>query len=186
MNMLDGLQQQAIVVGAIKSLRSNQSWAGETHVQKSLYFLQNLMGVPLTYKFVLYKHGPYSFDLHNDIGKMRAYDFVELEPRPPYGSAFREGKVADKLLTMFDGTVTSYLPSIDFVAKFFGDSNVRELERYATALYVSSEEPNQPHYYLANKINELKPHIALEEATVAIQSVETLRQSARNQGLIED
>ena len=184
--MLDGLQQQAIVVGAIKSLRSNRSWAGETHVQKSLYFLQNLMGLPLTYKFVLYKHGPYSFDLHNDIGKMRAYDFVELEPRPPYGPAFKEGKIADKLLTMCDRTVASYLPSIDFIAKFFGDANVRELERYATALYVSLENPNQPHDYLANKINEFKPHIALEEATVAIQSVEKLRQSALDEGLIED
>ena len=73
--MLDGLEQQAIVVETIARLRSHGSWAGETHVQKSLFFLKNLLRVPLNYNFVLYKHGPYSFDLHHDVGKMRAYQF---------------------------------------------------------------------------------------------------------------
>ena len=172
--MLDGLRQQAVVVETVRQLRSYQSWAGETHVQKSLFFLQNLLYVPLSYRFVLYKHGPYSFDLHNDMGRMRAYDFLRLEARGPYGPSFIPGQISEKLVANFDGTVERYRPAIEFVAKYLGTANVRELERYATALYVKLEHPDESGDYLAERIIEVKPHIALEQAKAAIQSVDDL------------
>ena len=183
--MLEGLRQQAVVVETVRQLRSHQSWAGETHVQKSLFFLQNLLGVPLNYRFVLYKHGPYSFDLHNDIGRMRAYDFLQLEARIPYGPSFVPGQISEKLVTKFDGTVEQYRPAMEFVAKYVGTANVRELERYATTLYVKLEHPDQSGDYLAERIIDAKPHIALGQAKVAIQSVEGLMEMAVEKNLIE-
>ena len=176
--MLEGLQQQAVVVETVRQLRSHQSWAGETHVQKSLFFLQNLLGVPLSYQFVLYKHGPYSFDLHHDIGRMRAYDFLRLEARAPYGPSFVPGLISEKLIARFDETVEPYRPSMEFIGKYLGTANVRELERYATALYVKLEHPDQSSDYLAESIIKVKPHISLEQASAAVQSVDNLMQLA--------
>jgi uncharacterized protein YwgA len=56
-------QNRAILVTLIKSLRSKGSWCGETHIQKAAFFLQQLTGVPIDFDFILYKHGPFSFDL---------------------------------------------------------------------------------------------------------------------------
>ena len=182
--MLQGLEQQAIVVETIARLRSHGSWAGETHVQKSLFFLKDLLQVPLDYSFVLYKHGPYSFDLHHDVGRMRAYNFIGLEPRLPYGPSFAPGDMAEKLLTRFDLTVKKYGDAIEFVANNLGNANVRELERYATALFVNLEFPGESPDYLISKIIELKSHIAEEEAAVAVQSIEALKKWAVEQNLV--
>ena len=182
--MLTGLDQQALVVETIARLKAHGSWAGETHVQKSLFFLKNLLDVPFDYNFVLYKHGPYSFDLHHDVGKMRAYSFLDLEPRMPYGPSFAQGDMAKQMLARFDTTVRQYRDAIEFVAMNLGEANVRELERYATALYVKLEYPNTSPVQLANTMIELKPHITKEEAAVAIQYVEDLAKLAAQQNLV--
>ena len=183
--MIDGLEQQAIVVETIARLRSHGSWAGETHVQKSLFFLKNLLRVPLNYNFVLYKHGPYSFDLHHDVGKMRAYNFIGLEPRLPYGPSFTHGDMAGKLLTRFGRTIKKHEHAIEFIASNFGNANVRELERYATALFVDLEFPNETPAHLVKKITELKPHIDEEEAAVAVQSIEQLKAKVLAEGFVQ-
>ena len=43
------------------------SWAGDTHLQKGMFFLQTMRGVPTGYDFVLYRYGPYSFGLRYDL-----------------------------------------------------------------------------------------------------------------------
>jgi hypothetical protein len=40
-------QHQAVLLSLIQQLRENGSWCGETHIQKSAYFLQEMLGVPL-------------------------------------------------------------------------------------------------------------------------------------------
>ena len=44
-------RQAAIVVALSENLQSNGSWCGETHVQKSTYFLQKMAKVPLSFEF---------------------------------------------------------------------------------------------------------------------------------------
>lgn len=51
-------QRQAILLALIQRLREKGSWCGETHIQKSAYFLQELLGVPLDLNVIFYKHGP--------------------------------------------------------------------------------------------------------------------------------
>ena len=65
--MLGKIDRWAVVAQLVKVIRMNQGWAGETHIQKTLFFLQELLQVPTGYDFVLYKHGPYDFDLHDDL-----------------------------------------------------------------------------------------------------------------------
>ena len=71
MTKLEGWTQKALLAELIEKLQENGSWCGETHVQKCAYFLEDLLGVPVGCEFVLYKHGPYSFDLHDALIEMK-------------------------------------------------------------------------------------------------------------------
>src|ERR1017187_6331592 len=82
---MNRLQKYSVLLALNEELRSAGSWTGETHMQKATYFLQHLMGVPLGFDFILYKHGPFSFDLRDELTAMRAEGFLRLEPQHPYG-----------------------------------------------------------------------------------------------------
>ena len=55
----------------------------ETHVQKAMYLMQELLEVPTEYSFILYKHGPFSFDLSDELTSFRGDYLLELAPRRP-------------------------------------------------------------------------------------------------------
>ena len=82
---MERLKRSALVIALIEQLRNKGSWCGETHIQKTIYFLQELLRVPLGFEFILYKHGPYSFDLSDELTAMRADELVELKLQQPYG-----------------------------------------------------------------------------------------------------
>ena len=83
MSDLTGLRLRAVVTRLVEKMQDRDGWCGETHIQKTAYFLQGLVSVPLDYEFIIYKHGPYSFDLHDDLMAMRANKFLKAEARPP-------------------------------------------------------------------------------------------------------
>ncbi len=77
--------QTSIVLYVMKALKANGSWCGETHVQKTLFMCQELFGVRSDFKFILYKHGPYSFQLSEHLQGLIADDLIHVRSRPPYG-----------------------------------------------------------------------------------------------------
>ena len=95
----------AVLLSLIEKLRDGDSWCGETHVQKGTYFLQDLLGVPLEFDFILYKHGPFSFDLSDEISWMRANDLLRLQPQQrPYGPKLIPGENAELLKKTYPQT----------------------------------------------------------------------------------
>jgi hypothetical protein len=60
---MNRLSQDAVLVGLARRLYEQGSWTGETHIQKAAYLLHELLAVPFDFAFILYKHGPFSFDL---------------------------------------------------------------------------------------------------------------------------
>jgi hypothetical protein len=95
MNRLDNA---SLIVALTEKLREHQSWAGETHLQKAAYILRRVLGVPLEFRFILYKHGPFSFDLRDEIGWMRANRLLEWEVRSnSYGPSLRAGHLSTTL-----------------------------------------------------------------------------------------
>lgn len=180
---LKGFHRQAIVAQLIDNMRAEDGWAGETHIQKSLYFLQEMLGVPSSYDYILYKHGPYSFDLHDEIGRMKANLILDIEPRSPYGPSFCLGSAGESFLGKFDETLKSHKKSIDYIVGSLAKSDVSNLEKLATALFVSLEHTDWKSDRLAREITELKPHISLESATDALKEVNNLKTNAQLAGL---
>jgi hypothetical protein len=166
-------QREAIVAAIDQRLAERGSWCGETHLQKAVYFLQTLLGVPTGFSYILYKFGPFSRELRTELGSMRADGFLELVPQPePYGPTLQTTEVAEQqLLGRWPKTIRRYDPALDFVAKTLGGLGVGELERLATALWVREEDPEAQPVEQAERIHELKPHVSSASALKAVQKV---------------
>lgn len=172
-------EREALVLRLLKRLKEEGSWAGHTHIQKSVYFLQELTEVPTGFNFILYKHGPYSFDLSDELNEMKAKNILSFEPKVfPYGPSYREGAAAQLIATQYSQKADEYRKEIDFVAGIIGNKGVSELERLATALFVIKESGGsqvnpEP---CATRLTEIKPHIPYDKALSAVQTVIDLQE----------
>jgi hypothetical protein len=172
---MNRLQRTAVIVSLIEGLRAKDSWCGETNVQKGCFFLQELTGVPLGLEFVLYKYGPYSFELTDELTAMRADSLLALRVRDPrYGPCYVPGELAGSLLERYPKTVARYANEVAFVAQRLGSRGVADLERVATALYVRKEVAAVAVNERACRITQLKPHISLSDAQAAIREVDKM------------
>ncbi len=170
--------RRVLLAYLIERMNANESWCGETHVQKSVFFLQALFATPLDYDYVIYKHGPYSFDLHDELTAMRANTLVELEPNPPYGPRFKPGSLAQGVAAKFSRTRSRYEEQVNFIAQRIAKRDVAELERIATAFFLRREYPDVDDDGLANWITKLKPHISREAALAGIKEGGRIEQAA--------
>ena len=175
-------ERRTLVSALVKTMRDKDSWAGETHIQKCIFFLQEMLNVPLGYQFVLYKHGPYSFDLRNELAAMRALLYLEVEPRSGYGPSFTLGHWGRKAAE----TSSSYSAAVEFVCHELSTRDVRSLERVSTAFFIQSEHENSElnRDDVAKQVSELKPHISFEEARDAVDEVAGLRDRLVKAGIL--
>lgn len=173
------LQKAAVLTKLIDELRRHGSWAGETHVQKASYLLQEVADVPLGYEFVLYHYGPFSFDLRDELTALRADGLLALEPHLHYGPKLVATPQAEKLQGHFARTLGRYGDAIAFVASKLGNKGVYELEKLATALYVTRKLGQDTSVKKrAQELHRIKPHVSLEQARAAIEEIDAFCRAA--------
>jgi len=169
------LKQSAIVLSLIEHLRQRGSWCGETHIQKATYFLQKLMGLPLNFDFILYKYGPYSFELSDELIAMRANSLIRLFVNPPYGPTLAPGDGSEQVKNQFPRTLRQFDGQISFIANKLGQKQVSELEAISTALYVRlNEGKGLSGDQEAKLLCDLKPHIKIDSALAAVNELNGL------------
>jgi hypothetical protein len=159
----------SVMTRLIASLRNNGSWAGETHVQKAAYILKHLTGVPLDFEFILYKHGPFSFGLRDELAVARDSGAITVEPQLGYGAKLK----ASRIYSM--PSAPDYQAEIDFIGRVLGDKDVANLERIGTALLFDLAFPTETTSFKLDKLRERKPHISSELATNAMHELEALK-----------
>lgn len=123
-------------------------------------------GASLPFTFVLYKHGPYSFDLAAELQQMKSYDALVSEARSPFGETIRPGGTAafvNEQAKLTDSEVIA----VQHVCDFIGTKGVTELERLATAAWIRSRENIRDTANVAARLNVLKPHVGKESAAQA-------------------
>jgi hypothetical protein len=175
---MERFAREAVLLKLLETMHANNSWCGETHVQKCAYFLKEGLRVPLDLEFILYKHGPFSFDLREVLGEMRGNYLIDVESHPPYGASLIVSQSGRSLIERFPKTTERYEEQIDFVAEQISRHSVSELERLGTALYVKLESPRVPISDRAQRITELKPHVSPEQADLAVKEVDALLEQA--------
>jgi len=172
---MDRLQKASIITRLAQSLRERGSWCGETHLQKATYFLQELLQVPLEFQFILYKHGPFSFDLRDELGALQADELLRAEPHPPYGPKIVTTERAEYIQGLYPKTLEKYREQIALVADRLGPAGVNTLERLATGLYVTRNAKDDGTVEMrADELHRLKPHVSVEEAREAIRDVDEI------------
>jgi len=176
---MNRLQRAAVLLELTDRLSAGGSWCGETHIQKATYFLQELAKVPSNFDFILYKHGPFSFELRDELTAMRADGFLELRLKPPYGPSLVTTEIGQELKAEHPRTLDKHRRAIRFVAEQLATRNVSELERLATALFVTLDGAPRSAEERAEEIKDLKPHIDLESAEAAVGEVEEMMGAAR-------
>jgi hypothetical protein len=174
------IQRYVLLMSLIEELSRQGSWCGETHIQKAGYLAKNLVKVPFAYDFLLYKHGPYSFELTNELTAMRADDVLLLRSQPyPYGPTLAPTGLGERMMLEHAKLIERYLPRLRFVAEKFGRKGVSELERMATGYMVTQEMPSESsREERAERLITLKPHISRIEAIGALADVDDMIRSA--------
>jgi uncharacterized protein YwgA len=180
---MNRLQRAAIVTALAEKLNQVGSWTGETHLQKALYFLQQLLGADMGYDFVMYKHGPFSFDLREELTALTADGLLEVTLRPaPYGPSLLPTDSSRRLRESFGKTLATHAAAIDRAASIVGDQGVGQLEQLATALYMRLAFEGVPDEELAVRIHDLKPHVSSEAASAALSRLDEVIGEVRRGG----
>jgi hypothetical protein len=170
----------AIFILLNKEMNRQDSWSGETHLQKATFVLQELLGAKTGYDFILYKHGPFSFEVRDDISLMRANGLLDLVVRDPqYGPSYLPTAFADTFLERFPKTVAEHKAQIEFVAKNLGPKNVSELEKIATALFICKNLHFKTRRRRAEELVRLKPHISESDALQATKYIDLLAEQSK-------
>src|SRR5437879_4168147 len=108
-------QREAVLVALEAKLRAEGSWGGETHLQKATYFAQEMTRVPMDFDFILYKYGPFSPDLRDELSSMRADGFLVMRPVPGYGPQLEPTDRAHaQLVTRWPRTLARHDPRLTF------------------------------------------------------------------------
>lgn len=173
------LQRAALLAELVEQMRAQNSWCGETHLQKATFFLQELLDVDLGYDFIVYKHGPFSFDLRDELGEFVSDRLIRYEPQlPPYGPRISTTEESERVQKIYPRTLARHARRIRFVAESLDARGVVDLERLATALYVTLESPQAGKDARARSLRLLKPHIAEPAALRAVEEVDEIRADA--------
>lgn len=177
---MKALQKAVVIAELVNRMKEYGSWCGETHVQKAVFLLQELLKVSTGFSFVLYKHGPFSFDLRDQITEWRVYELFRWQANEkPYGPSLRTTANADKLQERYPKTLRSYREQVNFIARAVGKRGVAELERLATALFITARQPSSDADTRSRRIHELKPHVPIPLALQAVHEIDDLDRRAK-------
>jgi len=175
---MGNLDRIAVVLSLLEKLESKGSWCGETHIQKSVFFLEKMRDVSLGFEFIFYKYGPFSFDLREELKRMRIYSLLKWRLNPdPYGPSFLPGEDWKELKESHKKILQQHEDDIEYVAGILGGKKVAELERLATALYVTKEgSADDSVASRAKRMILLKPRISESDAETAVNEIDRFLQ----------
>ena len=177
---MDKFKRTALLTALAENLRKKGSWCGETHLQKATYFLQELQKVPVGFDFILYKHGPFSFELRDELTAMRSDGLFDLHQQWPYGPTLIPTEKSKRFRQQYSKTLEKYKRQLNFVSDQLGKQNVSELEKLATALYIRIEASSKSENQRAKYLHSLKPHVSLDDSLEAVKTVDGIVKLAKS------
>ncbi len=145
---------------------------GKVALEKLVFFLQELYGVDCGYEFSLYTYGPFDSTLLGDLDATAALDGVDVKYYGSQGYEITPGTENEAMRKHAAELVAKHSEDLDRVIDEFGSLWARDLELFATIVYVerdarsSGQEPTVD--YLVKVVNELKPHFSGEEIKNAV------------------
>jgi hypothetical protein len=157
-------RKAAQILNVIRRLRAHGSWTGKTHVQKSVFLLKAASEIDVPFAFVLYKHGPYSFEVEAELEQMLSYAAITSEPDPNgFGVVLKPGPGVN-FVDCGAPLGKDEEAQVERICQFVGKRNISDLERLATAAWIREQEGIRDTHTVACRLNQLKPHVSVPEA----------------------
>ncbi len=173
---MNNLQRTVVLLDLIENLRIQGSWCGETHIQKSVYFLQTIFNVPLNYEYTLCLYGPFSFDLSDELAKIRADGLLTIVPTAPFGVTFQIDEGSRELCEKFPKTIKEFGPAIRFLTTEIGKKDVKELTELATLHYLGVQNDKEVSCGdLIGELMEVIPHISEEDVVESFRILDGIK-----------
>jgi hypothetical protein len=164
-------RKDEIIISVIRNLKENGSLCCKTHIIKTLYLLKATKRIDIPFDFILYKHGPYSFDVEDSLALMKSYSAIEEDNENSgiYGESLKLGENADfpRKHRINVQLKEDEIDIISEICKISGNKGVKELERLATAAWIVNEEKVFNPEKVASLVHKLKPHIKEKQAKEA-------------------
>lgn len=173
-------QKDVLLIEIIDQLRKHRNWCGEFHIQKVIYFLQELFDLKIGFTYILYKNSPYSFDLTDELNHLCSCYLIEFDHRSPgYGPSLVPTKTSYGLLSRFSKTTSCYKPQIEFITEKLGRKSTAELDHLSIALWVTRELDESSSYsQRAERIHSLKPYVSALDALEVLYELDKIVQDA--------
>ncbi len=131
----------ALIAELALSLEGKSHQFGKTSLQKLVYLLQELKGVPTHYRFSLYTHGPFTAQLLGDLDLVEALGAVRVEYVLSGYGGYQISP--DRELAPIRGKASEFLnenkTSIDRVVEEFGAFSAKDLELRSTIVYLDRD-----------------------------------------------
>jgi hypothetical protein len=180
---MEQLNSEIAICMFASEMKKAGSWCGETHLQKALYLGQEIFGLNTGFNFILYKHGPFSFEVRDQLNFARAVRLLRLVPNePPYGPSYATTEIGETVQKQAANKFTNESNLVKLIASTLGKKGVSDLERLATAVYVLAKSSSPPHVdKLAGELHQIKPHVTAESALQAVQEAMALQRSSKEQ-----
>ena len=185
---MDYIKRGVLISKLVDRLEEDGSWCGETHVQKAVYFLQELLEVPMDFEFILYMHSPFSFDLRDELMALRADGLLAIEIKHPRVASVVTTNLGKKFQRRFPKALTSYDSQISFVAEKLRGRQVGEQERLATALFVTlgAEDCSASIDDRARRLNWLQEHVPVHVTWEAVRELDSILEELGRRNGSED
>ena len=136
------LAQEAVLLGLIRRLEAHDSWSGETHIKSRLICSPSFAMSISTSRFILYKYGPFSFELRDELTDMRAEGYlVNVAPDRRYGAMVRATPAGNQLEQRFPKTMARSGNSLDWISEIVGPRGVYEPRATRDRSRVTRAEP---------------------------------------------
>jgi uncharacterized protein YwgA len=165
--------QYGLMAELVIKLKGVSPQFGKTVLQKLVYILQEIYGVPCGYDYILYNYGPYSEALADDLSFFASMDGVKIDWSSRLGYEIKEAGKTEHFRKRGEKFLTQYASGINEVIEKFGNMNAKELELRSTILYVSKEEP-LAEMDLLSRVKEIKPHFSFNEICSAYEELKPL------------
>ena len=160
------LMRRLSVIRRVAQIAPNQ---GKTSIQKTVYFLQNELGIHLDYRFKMHYYGPYSERLDSNLSLANAMGLVEITPDSGgYGYHVNLGPHMIE-----DSEASIEWEEVDGAVINLANLELWQLELIATAHFIKKIHPQANRYEVGMIVRRLKPKFhenAVEDAISRVYS----------------
>ena len=133
-------ERYGLIAAVVSALHRRSPQLGKTVLQKVVYLLQDLVRLPIGYRFQFYTYGPFSVELLQDLDLVEGLGGVKINRVVSLTGGFEilPGDRADDLIRKADNWLKEQGAddAISRIVADYGHLSARDLELRATVVYV--------------------------------------------------